>query len=420
MNASAAIEYIRSFSFLGSKSGLERIKTLLHMMGDPQNSLKYVHVAGTNGKGSFCAMLSSVLECAGYTAGLYSTPSVVSFCDCMRVNGNAIPDEELCEAVEFVRTFAERMPDHPTEYELLTAVAFEWFRRRKCDFVVLECCMGGRDDVTNVIDSPLLAVITGVSLDHTRILGSTVRDIARIKAGIIKRGSEALCGNLSDEAFAEISSRAYSVGASLERIGKSDISDLHCDRHGGSFVYENNGYRTSMLGLHQPYNAELVVKACDMLRLRGVSIPQCAVADGIFRTHLHARFELLSEHPVIVYDGAHNPEGAAAFVSSFKALFGTKCILVSGIMADKDYRTVASILSEVAVSAFTCVPDNPRALAADAYAECFASLSVDAMPCGNVKNALDGALGLSAETGLPVVGIGSLYMYKSFVDAIGV
>lgn len=416
MTFSCAEEYIRSFSYLGSKPGLERIKTLLHMMGDPQDAFRCVHVAGTNGKGSFCAMLSSVLISAGYAVGLYSTPSVDGFFGCISVGGNNVPDDVLDSSAHFVMSFADLMSDHPTEYELLTAVAFECFRRLGCDIVVLECCMGGREDVTNVIRSPLLSVITGVSLDHTAVLGKTVADIARIKAGIIKKGSPVLFGGSSDAAFAVIKERAEELGSAVTRVPLDDVCAISSDVYGSSFLFRNNKYTVSLPGTYQPYNAASVLCACDIISENGLNIPSEAVSHGLNNTRLKARFEMLSSDPIVIFDGAHNPEGAHALVSSAQSVLKSKCILVTGIMKDKDYPSVAGILSDIAVAAFTCMPDNPRALSADVYAACFAAHSVPALACNSAASAVSRALALAEKNGLPIVGTGSLYMYKAFKE----
>ena len=187
MNYTEAIEYIHSVNWTFCKPGLERVTELCHALGDPQDSLKFIHVAGTNGKGSFCAMTDSILRNAGLKVGLFTSPYIVEFNERMRINSLNISDSELCELVETVKPIADKMTDKPTEFELITAIAFLYFARNDCDVVVLECGLGGRLDATNIIKTPILSVITGIALDHTSILGDTVQKIAGEKAGIIKK-----------------------------------------------------------------------------------------------------------------------------------------------------------------------------------------------------------------------------------------
>ena len=208
MNITEALEYIHTVNWTFCKPGLERTYELCSQLGNPQNNLKFIHVAGTNGKGSFCSMLSSVLLAQGYKVGLYTSPYIKCFNERMQINGEMISDDELCQITEKIKPVADKMQDKPTEFELVTAIAFEYFSRNKCDYVVLECGLGGRLDSTNVISTSVLSVITGISLDHTAILGNTISEIAREKAGIIKSGVPCLWCGSSSEAYAPIKATA--------------------------------------------------------------------------------------------------------------------------------------------------------------------------------------------------------------------
>ncbi|MBO7310992.1 MAG: bifunctional folylpolyglutamate synthase/dihydrofolate synthase, partial [Clostridia bacterium] len=223
MNYSEALEYIHSVNWCFCKPGLERIGELCRMLGEPQRELKFIHVAGTNGKGSFCSMLSSILKEAGYKTGLFTSPYIRFFNERMQINGEPISDSELAEITSYVRPFADQMTDKPTEFELITAICFEYFKRNGCDVVVLEAGMGGRLDSTNIIDASLLSVITGVSLDHTAFLGDTVEKIAAEKAGIIKSGCPVLLGGDSDEALCVVRKRAEARGAPLCLVDYSSL-----------------------------------------------------------------------------------------------------------------------------------------------------------------------------------------------------
>ncbi|MBO5767990.1 MAG: bifunctional folylpolyglutamate synthase/dihydrofolate synthase, partial [Clostridia bacterium] len=212
MNYSAALEYIHSVEWLGSRPGLSRTQELLYKLGNPEKDMRYIHVAGTNGKGSTCAMLDSVLRRAGYKVGLYTSPYIVRFNERMCINGEPISDSELAELVETIKPIADTMEDKPTEFEIITALAFLYYKRHNCDIVVLEVGMGGRLDSTNVIDAPLVSVITGIALDHIAVLGNTVAEIAAEKAGIIKEGSAVVYGGRDDVAFSVSAKKAESLG----------------------------------------------------------------------------------------------------------------------------------------------------------------------------------------------------------------
>ena len=223
MNYEECLEYIHGVNWCFCKPGLERIGELCARLGDPQKQLKFIHVAGTNGKGSFSSMLSSILVEQGYKVGLYTSPYIKVFNERMRINGENISNEELIELTELVRPIAEGMIDRPTEFELITALAFEYFRRNGCDVVVLEAGMGGRLDSTNIIDDSLLSVITGIALDHTAFLGDSVPKIAAEKAGVIKKGCPVLYGGTDEEAWAVIKDKAEQMGSPISRVDYSRI-----------------------------------------------------------------------------------------------------------------------------------------------------------------------------------------------------
>ena len=408
-----ALEYIHSVSWKGSRPGLERTEELLERMGNPQKKLRFIHVAGTNGKGSFCAMCDSVLRAAGYKVGLYTSPFVLRFNERMKVNGEDIPDHKLAEITQFVKPHAEKMQDSPTEFELITAIALEYFAREGCDIVVLECGMGGRLDSTNVIDAPLLSVITGISLDHTAFLGNTVSEIAREKAGIIKSGSPVLLCTDVPEAVSVISRVAGERDCTLYSACDRQVSILERSLD-GTFLDcgEYKNIFIPLLGSYQPYNTRNLLCAVDILREQGISIPDSAVRDGLKATVWHARFELLCRDPIIIADGGHNPEGIDAAVDSIKDYFpDQRVIFVTGVMADKDYGYMAGRMSEVAQHAFCVRPDNPRALSAEDYCATFEGLNISATPCDSVESAVREAVKLGADKKIPVVCLGSLYMY---------
>ncbi len=420
MNYDQALHYIHSISWTFTKPGLERIAELCQRLGDPQKDLQFIHVAGTNGKGSFCSMLGSVLGHASYKVGLFTSPYIKEFTERIRVGGENIPKEALAEITSYIQPIADAMEDKPTEFELITAIGFEYFKRCGCDVVVLEAGMGGRLDSTNIIPSSLLSVITGVSLDHTAYLGDTVEKIAAEKAGIIKPGGVVLyCGN-DESARSVIKQKADQMGATFINADKTGLTLRRCDLEGCVFdLGAWKGVELSLLGLYQPDNAANVLLAVDELGRQGMDIPDRAVYEGLKAARWQARFEKLMNEPLVIFDGAHNPEGIDAAVQSVKHYFGReKVAVLTGVMRDKDYEYVATKLSEIAKRAFCIKPDNPRALDADAYARVLTGKGVEASYHDSVEEAFGKAVAFALETGSVLVCLGSLYMYEQIYRLI--
>jgi dihydrofolate synthase/folylpolyglutamate synthase len=412
MNYNEAIEYIHSVNWMFCNPGLERVKTLCHALGDPQDSLRFIHVAGTNGKGSFCSMLDSVLRAEGYRVGLFTSPYIMEFGERMRVDGENISKIELCSLVERVKPIADAMEDKPTEFELITALAFLYFAEKKCDYVVLECGLGGRLDATNVIKTPILSVITGIALDHVAILGDTEEKIAAEKAGIIKSGVPVLWCGSHEGAERVIKEKADEVGALFAKIDRSKMNIKNMTLDGTDFDFgAHSGMHIPLLGSYQPLNASNVLTAIDILRDLGVKISEDSVKAGLASVVWHARFEIINKSPLMIADGGHNPEGIDGAVASVKQYFDERVGIVTGVMADKDYRYMAGRISEVADTVFCLTPDNPRALKASEYAEVFERLGVSASSFGTVDEAVAAAMKWGRESGRPIVCLGSLYMY---------
>ena len=421
MNYFEALEYIHSINWTFCKPGLERISELCEKLGDPQKDLKFVHVAGTNGKGSFSSMLSSVLVAAGYKVGLYTSPYITVFNERMRINGENISDCELVELTEKIRPIADSMTDKPTEFELITALAFEYFKKNGCDIVVLEAGMGGRLDSTNVIESSILSVITGIALDHTAFLGDTIEKIAAEKAGIIKQDCPVIFGGDNESAFEVIKKAAECKNADIYRVDYSKISNLEMTLGGSSFNFgEHKDIKISLLGSYQPRNAALVLSAIDVLKNRGFSISDTAVQKGLAAAKWQARFEVVSREPLIIFDGAHNPQGISAAVESIKLYFGEKKVyLLTGVLRDKDYTAIANELSSVATKAFTLTPDNPRALNAYEYADVLSAAGLVAQPSESIEQAFRKSREAAKKDGVPLVCLGSLYVYSSLSKLFG-
>lgn len=420
MNYTEALEYIHSICWTFTKPGLERISALCEKLGNPQDELKFIHVAGTNGKGSFCSMIDSVLRAAGYKTGLFTSPYIKVFNERMQFCGENIADDELAEITEYVKPYADSMEDKPTEFELITAIGFEYFKRKKCDVVILEAGMGGRLDSTNIIKSSLLSVITGISLDHTAFLGDTVEKIAAEKAGIIKENGSVLFGGNSKSVEEVIKAKAAEMGADYRFADKSSLNIVASDLTGSTFNYL--GYKEvnlPLLGLYQPSNAANVLCALEILKCKGITVSEKAVREGLLAARWPARFEIISRDPLIIFDGAHNPEGIETAVTSIKRYFGDqKVCILTGVMKDKDYNYIAGKFAEISDRAFTITPQNPRALPAEEYAKVLEGVGITATSYSSVADALEDAKKYAKETNTALLCLGSLYMYCEVIDKI--
>ena len=411
MTYEEALSYIHSICWKGSKLGLDRTRELLGKLDDPQKELKFIHIAGTNGKGSTAAMLSSILEEAGYRVGLYTSPFINRFNERMQVNHQPIPDEELAALTEYVRPHADAMADSPTEFELITALAMVWFARQKCDIVVLEVGMGGELDSTNIIDVPEAAVIAAMGLDHVKELGPTMADIARAKAGIIKEGGRVVSYGGNPEADEVIAAVCRARNASLCQPDFSAIVPGDFSREGQTFSYKGwRGLRIPLVGAYQMNNAAVVLETVEVLRQRGWSVSDEAVRQGLADTRWPARFEVLRRDPVFIVDGGHNPHGIRATAESLSRLFpGRKITFVTGVMADKDVEHILGLIVPLAEQFFTVRPDNPRAMDAGELAARIEAMGAKATACASVRDGVDRAIQAEGPHGVACA-LGSLYM----------
>ena len=411
MTYEEALSYIHSICWKGSKLGLDRTRELLGKLDDPQKELKFIHIAGTNGKGSTAAMLSSILEEAGYRVGLYTSPFINRFNERMQVNHQPIPDEELAALTEYVRPHADAMADSPTEFELITALAMVWFARQKCDIVVLEVGMGGELDSTNIIDVPEAAVIAAMGMDHVKELGPTMADIARAKAGIIKEGGRVVSYGGNSEADEVIAAVCRARNASLCQPDFSAIVPGDFGLEGQTFSYKGwRGLRIPLVGAYQMNNAAVVLETVEVLRQRGWSVSDEAVRQGLADTRWPARFEVLRRDPVFIVDGGHNPHGIRATAESLRRLFpGRKITFVTGVMADKDVEHILGLIVPLADQFFTVRPDNPRAMDAGELAARIEAMGAKATACASVRDGVDRAIQAEGPHGVACA-LGSLYM----------
>ncbi|MBQ8512260.1 MAG: bifunctional folylpolyglutamate synthase/dihydrofolate synthase [Clostridia bacterium] len=416
MTYEEALQYIHSVTWKGSRPGLERISVLCELLGHPEKQLKFIHVAGTNGKGSTCRMLSSILEKAGYRVGLYTSPFIERFNERIMLNGCDIPDEDLARDTETVKRYADTMEDAPTEFELITAIAFVYYARVGCDFVVLECGLGGRLDSTNVIDTSVLSVITGIDMDHTAILGDTPAKIAAEKAGIIKPGVPVLFGEGVPEAEEVIRAAAEAKGSPYTRTDFTKITDIATDLTGTSFRFGEKPVKINLHGIYQTRNTATVLTAVEILRQSGVKIPDDAVDLGLLAAQWKARFEILADNPLVIYDGAHNPQGIAGAVENIAHYLSPmtadgKVNLLMGVMADKDHEKMISMLAPYAAKVFTVMPPNDRSLASTGVEMEFEQFGTEAEAFDVLDEGVFAAVEEAARTARPLVCLGSLYMY---------
>ncbi|MDD6211882.1 MAG: bifunctional folylpolyglutamate synthase/dihydrofolate synthase [Clostridiales bacterium] len=413
MTYEEALTYIHSVVWRGSRLGLDRTYELMEKLGNPQKDLKFIHIAGTNGKGSASAMMASVLQEAGYKVGLYTSPFIYRFNERMQVNGEMIADEELAELTEMIQPFADSMEDSPTEFELITALAMVYFKRHECDIVVLEVGLGGALDSTNVIPVPELAVIMAIGLDHTAELGGTISEITEAKAGIIKEGGDVVAYGRDPEAEAVLARVCEERHASLYYPEYERLNPVLSDLEGQFFDY--NGFqnlRISMPGLYQMYNAAVVIRAMQILNSKEKwYISDEAIRDGLAKTRWNGRFEILHRNPTVIIDGSHNPHGINATVESLKNYFeDTKLIFLIGVMADKDVEHIMDAVLPMAKEFVTVTPDNPRAMKADVLAEKLNQMGAPGVTAASsVEEGCRIALEKAGRTGV-VCSIGSLYM----------
>lgn len=412
MNYEETIEFIHSIPWMGKKLGLTQIGELLSMMDDPQHNLKFIHVAGTNGKGSVCEMTARILEEAGYKTGFFISPYINRFNERIQINHVPVSDEDLVRLVGKIRGFMGKMELPPSEFEIITAAAFDYFNEQRCDYVVLEVGMGGRLDATNIINTPLAAVIATISLDHTKHLGNTIREIAFEKAGIIKPGGDVVVygqGGDSAEVFKEACAER---GASLTFSDFSKIEYKGEDSDYQYFSYGTGGdYALSLFGEHQLKNAATVLETIELLRKKGISIDEKAVRDGLKRAAWPGRFEILSRDPLFIADGGHNPEGAGAAVETFKKRYpGKRAVILTGMSEGKAVRDILSAVDGIASGYIVIQSEsNPRAVDKNTLLEELKDFNKPAKTAETIK---DGIL-LALEQKSPeeaVLVIGSLYI----------
>ena len=411
MTLDEALRYIHEVCWKGTIPGLERIQALLDAMGNPERKCKFVHVTGTNGKGSTCAMVASILRKAGYKTGLYTSPYLIRFNERIQINGEQISDADICELTEYVKPFAESIFERPTEFEMVTAIGFEYFARHKCDIVVCEVGMGGEFDATNVIPAPEAAVICNIGLDHTEVLGDTLEKIAGAKAGIIKPGCDAVLYRERPSVEAVFEERCKALNAPLH---KADFDSLHLLSHsleGQVFDWERfHALRLPLLGEHQLHNAAVALTTARVLQKRGWKITDEQIREGIESVRWPGRFELMRKDPMFIIDGGHNPQCIEALVKNIRDyLPGRELTVLTGVLGDKDFHCMYRDVAQYAKEFITITPANARALTAEKLADYLRQFGKPVTACDVVADGVRLAIEHAGKAGV-VLCYGSLYM----------
>ena len=393
-----AIEYIHTIPRFVRPLGNANLEKLLKVLGCPQNDLKFIHIAGTNGKGSCAAMTASILSAQGYKTGLYTSPYIEVFNERIRINGEMISDDELAYFVERVKTVMLENDALVSEFAFITAVAFEYFREKGCDFVVLETGLGGKLDATNVITKSVVSVLTSISLDHMQYLGDTIEEITLEKCGIIKKNGTVV-SYPNDSVIDIIKDECKKKGAKLTVADKPYPLD-------GGFIYKGKKYPLSLKGLYQPSNAAVVIEIIEAMRQKNIRIKNSALMYGLSHTDWPARFEYVRDNVII--DGGHNIDGISALKKSLLAL-DKDIVLVMAMMEDKSYEECIKEIAPVAKKVVATQVGIERSLKAETVAETVKSINIPCLVNTDIKGAVEDALSSAGDNGIVCI-CGSLYL----------
>lgn len=424
MNYKEARVYLDEVSKYGSVLGLESMRELLHRLGDPQNELKFIHISGTNGKGSVLAYLSTILSGAGYRTGRYISPTLFSYRERIQVDGEYIEKESLACHVTAIAAAAEDMQKaglpSPTVFEIETALAFLYFKEKRCDIVTLEVGCGGLLDATNVITTTVMEVIASISMDHTDLLGDTLAKIAAQKAGIIKPDTMVVSAQQKSEAAQVIEDTCKEQHCTLQMVDESKISNVHYGAEGQTFSYKTwENVAISLAGSYQIKNAALALEGVEALRKLGYALSDQQVREGLLHTAWRGRFTTLRRDPTVIIDGAHNPAAALELKESLERYFPGKTLyFVMGIFKDKDYAQVIDLTAPLARHIITVeTPGNPRALPARELAEAVGKVNPSVEWADSVAHGVEKALAMAGKEDAVIV-FGSLSFLGEAADAV--
>lgn len=424
MNYKEARVYLDEVSKYGSVLGLESMRELLHRLGDPQNELKFIHISGTNGKGSVLAYLSTILSGAGYRTGRYISPTLFSYRERIQVDGEYIEKESLACHVTAIAAAAEDMQKaglpSPTVFEIETALAFLYFKEKRCDIVTLEVGCGGLLDATNVITTTLMEVIASISMDHTDLLGDTLAKIAAQKAGIIKPDTMVVSAQQKSEAAQVIENTCKEQHCTLQMVDESKISNVHYGAEGQTFSYKTwENVAISLAGSYQIKNAALALEGVEALRKLGYALSDQQVREGLLHTAWRGRFTTLRRDPTVIIDGAHNPAAALELKESLERYFPGKTLyFVMGMFKDKDYAQVIDLTAPLARHIITVeTPGNPRAMPARELAEAVGKVNPSVEWADSVAHGVEKALAMAGKEDAVIV-FGSLSFLGEAADAV--
>lgn len=420
MTYEEALDTIHGFAKFTKKRGIDRMKAFIKDLGNPQNELKCIHIAGTNGKGSTAAMLSSVLTQAGYKTGLYTSPFIYDFRERMQINHQLIPKEELVRLLEEVLPLTEKFKQEGNpiaEFELITALAFLWFARQKCDIVVLEVGLGGRWDATNCIEKALVSVITSISLDHTQILGDTAEQIAQEKCGILKQGGNLVCYPMqTDSVIKVIKERAEEKGNTVIMGDIKALAYVKVGLEGSVFRYKEEEYYVPLMGMHQVYNAITVLETLEAIKTKNYKISRQAICQGIARVQWPGRIEVLNQKPCIIMDGSHNVSGIEALMQVLQSISRQKLTIVFGMLQDKDYTQALEMIGFYADELILIKPDSARAVPKELLVPLAQKVCKQVKVAGNLDEVFEQVLPQAGKDDLIVI-CGSLYLIADIKKA---
>lgn len=411
MNYKETIKYIEYTENQKRQTNNSRMKSLMAGLGNPQDKLAFIHVGGTNGKGSCVSSLSSILKEANYKVGTYTSPHLIKYEERIAVNGSCISQKDFIKYASIIKEKANKLNLKPTVFEKLTAIAFMYFNDKKCDVVVLEVGLGGRLDATNIIKKPILSILMNIGLEHTEVLGDTIEKIAKEKAGIIKTNSDVICYYSNPKAIKVFKEVAKEKKSNIYVIKNSDIKIKKEGIKAQVFDYKDiKNIKLNLLGKHQFYNGAVIVEACLLLNKKGYHISTKNIKDGLLNTTWDARLSILNKEPLFILDGAHNPQCANALKDSLPKILGKKkAIILCGMLKDKDYKSTMKMLIPFAKE-FVCItPDSYRALKADDLKEYLISKKQIATSAKSINGGIKLSLSKAKKNDV-IIALGSLYL----------